>query len=1090
MRRYTGTRALAVLAFCFAFAASAMAQSTGGITGVVKDDTGAVIPGATVTVTNVDIGQTRNAVSDAEGFFSVPLLRSGSYKVEGSLTGFKTFVREGIEVEVNRSARVDLTLSVGSIEESVTVVGDSPLVETTHATLGIVIDEKSVVELPLNGRNFAQLGTLMPGVVASPRESGGSPGDATPGGFGNPTGSFNVNGMRNQSNNFLLDGMTNNDTFNTGFNLRPPPDAIQEFKIQAHSFSAEYGRNAGSVVDVASKSGTNNWHGSGWIFRRDDSFESRNFFADPDADKPKLDQNQFGGSIGGPLVKDKLFVFGYYEGYRNSRGQTDNRLVGTAAQRTGDFSGLDPIIDPVTGLPFPGNVIPADRLHPSSVQLLNDFVPLPNTGADRLTRAPDLQDDRNQFGVKIDFQATDKDSFLFRYVRQDTANFNPLGGSNFSPEGSAAEAVLDDFMVSYTRFISPTMINQLRFNMNNIDAKPTTTSGIANSEYGLGGIPNTQPTGVGLTNINISGYFTLGDSNQPFAKRDNNVWQIRDDLTWLTGAHSLKFGFDFRHERIFLASLNRPNGNPVFNGSYTGDALADFLLGYARQFRQGGGDPEKDGTLLVTAGYVQDEWRVSPQLTLNLGLRYEVTRPFVEKEGRVNRFSSGQQSTVRPDAPAGLVYPGDSGVPDALIPTDKNNFAPRVNLVYDLNGDGRTTIRAGWGLFYDGVPGQADLFQNILAPPFNPLTQIDFPDSLSQPNFQDPYGVGGDLGVADNPPIFQGFQSSTLFIGWGSIFHDTPQFNHWNLSVQREIFRDFGLEVAYVGTRGKNVPTFITENPGIVEPGQTSRGARRYSNYNLLRPTYNVAKIWYDGLQVSLRKRYSKGYQFLAAYTWSKAEDHDSSINVGGGTERRPRIAGDSRDPSTFDAVLDSLKGPALYDARHVFSFSGSVDLPKLQDSSAIARGIFGNWQLNGIIQARTGFPFHPRQSSPDAALTYQENFPDQVCDPNAGAPHTVDKWFNTECFVRLTLPDRAGDVGNSPRNSVRGPNRVNVDMSLFKNIPFGGSKLVQLRFEVFNVFNRANFRLPQIRVNSSAFGVISSADDGRILQLGAKVIF
>ena len=543
-----------------------------------------------------------------------------------------------------------------------------------------MIEEKKIVDLPLNGCNFAQLGTLTPGVVPAPNSLGGLEGDATGIGFGNPTGSFAVNGQGNQMNNFIIDGMFNNDGFNTGFALRPPPDAIQEFKIQTHSYGAEYGLNAGAVVNVATKAGSNNIHGSIWEFHRNGGLQSTNFFA---TEKPELTQNQFGASFGGPLRKNKLFFFGYYEGFRNTEGQTRTRTVLSGAERNGDFSQSGTtIIDPFTGAPFPGNVIPPSRLHPSSVALLDEFVPLPNSEANRFTRSPPREDDRDQFGLRLDYHLDESNMFLFRWLRSKVTQFNPLA-TDFSPEGSAGENRVRDFMGSFTHIFDLNKINQFRISHNDIDAKPNTTSGTLNSEFGLDGIPNTQPTALGLANINIIGFFSLGDFNQPFAKRDNEVLQIRDDFTWITGRHSLKFGADVRRHHMFLAFTNRPNGNPVFDGSYTDLATADFLLGFMRQFRQGGGDPEKNGTQWGFAGYVHDEFRVSSNVMLSLGLRYELLQPWIEKEDRVNGWNPGQQSTVRPAAPVGLVYPGDEGVPRGIIPTDKNNFAPRVGVAWD-----------------------------------------------------------------------------------------------------------------------------------------------------------------------------------------------------------------------------------------------------------------------------------------------------------------------------------------------------------------------------------------------------------------------
>ena len=384
------------------------AQATGQINGIVTDASGGVLPGVTVEATSTATSAVRSAVSGTDGLYTIPLLSPGNYTVKASLQGFRTSQRDNVRVTVTETARVAFQLEVGQLSETITVSAEATLVETSNATHGIVIDEQKVVDLPLNGRNFTQLGTLIPGVVAPPGGLGGQSGDATPGGFGNATGGFNVNGMRNQSNNFLMDGATNNDTFNTGFVLRPPPDAIEEFKILTHAFSAEYGRNAGSVVNVVTKSGSNTLSGSAWEFNRSDALQARNYFAPQTQPKPELKQNQFGAALGGPLLRNRLFGFGFYEGYRNDSGITQNILVLSEAQRNGDFSGGAAIRDPLTGLPFPGNVIPSNRISAPAAQLLREFVPLPNSPGNRYIVSPTVSDVRDMFGVRFDYHLGDR----------------------------------------------------------------------------------------------------------------------------------------------------------------------------------------------------------------------------------------------------------------------------------------------------------------------------------------------------------------------------------------------------------------------------------------------------------------------------------------------------------------------------------------------------------------------------------------------------------------------------------------------------------------------------------------------------------
>ena len=643
-------RVFAVVLLCvfglMAGASPAFAQATGAVTGQVTDESGAVLPGVSIELTNDATGQTRTAVTEGDGFYRIPLVQPGRYTVKGTLAGFRTAIRQGLTIEVNGTARADLQMSVGQVEESVTVTSEAPLVETANATMGIVIDQEKVVDLPLNGRNFTQLGTLIPGVVAPPAGLGGQAGDATPGGFGNATGGFNVNGMRNQSNSFLMDGASNNDTFNTGFVLRPPPDAIQEFKILTHSFGAEYGRNAGSVVNVVTRSGTNQFRGSLWEFNRDDSLQARNFFAPADQPKPVLQQNQFGAAFGGPIVKNTLFTFGYYEGFRNKAGNTQTLTVLTDAQRAGNF-GSTTIRDPVTGLPFPNNTIPSDRISPVALKLMNDFIPKANVSANRYTVSPTVEDNRDQFGLRADHGWNDRNSVLARYMFSQTERATPR---TVQPSDQLAKARLQDVMGSHTFIAKPNQINVIRASFNRIYANPAVTSGIKNTEYGIG-FNNTNDLAVGLPSIVISGFPTLGDAQQPFVERVNNVLQITDDYTWLTGRHNLKFGFEFRREFMKIAFINRPNGDLTFNASMTGNGAADFLLGFASQARATTTQAIQEGTGIAWAGYVQDEFRVKSNITFNLGVRYELTQPFVDKNDAISGFSTGVQSTKFPAAP-------------------------------------------------------------------------------------------------------------------------------------------------------------------------------------------------------------------------------------------------------------------------------------------------------------------------------------------------------------------------------------------------------------------------------------------------------
>lgn len=1065
MRRHVFCALWLGVALGWLLPAAAHAQATGTISGVITDESGAVVPGVTVEATNTATNQTRATVSGEDGFYTFPLLQPGPYTVRAALQGFRTTVREGVRVTVESTSRVNIAMTVGQLEESVRVTADSPLVETSSASLGTVIDERKVVELPLNGRNFTQLGTLIPGVVAPPPNLGGAAGDATPGGFGAVTSGFSVNGMRNQSNNFLLDGASNNDTFNTGFVMRPPPDAIQEFKIQTHAFSAEYGRNAGSVVNVVTKAGTNQLRGSAWEFNRDDALNSRNYFAPADQPKPKLKQNQFGGSLGGPIVRDRVFGFGYYEGFRNTRGDTTNLLVLSDAQRAGSF-GSTTILDPQTGQPFPNNTIPQDRLSPIALQLVEDFLPRANSGTNRYIASPDVVDDRDSFGTRVDYRISDRQTVLGRFMRTTTEAVSP---PTTRPIGNTSRSTLTDYMGSHTFILSSNAINVVRVSYNKIDAEPAVTSGLSNEDYGIN-VPNTNPLAPGLANIGISGFPPLGDLQQPFVNRGNDVFQLTNDFTWATGRHSLKFGFDMRREHMFIAFINRPNGDFAFNGFYTGNAAADFLLGLPSLFRRTATNQAQDGVGWLYAGYAQDEWRPMTNLTVNMGLRYEVALPFVDKNDALNAFHPGKQSTRFPDAPEGLVYPGDPGIPRGTYPTDKNNFAPRLGVVWDPNGRGRTAVRAGWGVFYDALAGQGDFFQSgVLAPPFTPLVEVNAPTPIG---FADPLDSITGSGSR--------FPGGLIIIGWAEDFR-TPHAYHFNATIQQQIGENMGAEIGYVGSRGRNMPIFMEVNPGLVAPGRP----RLFPAYSLVRPTFTVAESRYDAFQASLRMRQTRGINFLVSYTLAEAKDHVSGLNIGG--EQRPILPVTIGDEASIERALSYEWGPALFDVRHRFVLSFGAELPTPENLGAIGRHLLGGWQLNGIIQKQTGFPVSVTNGQ--LSIRFLTNRPDQTCDPNENAPRTEDQWFNTSCFVARPLAETA-EPGNATRNPIRGPGFASADLSLFKNIALHGTHRIQLRLEAFNAFNQVRFNNPSGAFNTANFGRITSAQDGRVIQLGVKYLF
>ena len=1100
------------------------AQATGQVAGVVTDPSGRVVPGATIELLSVATGKARPATSESDGSFTFPLVDPGVYQLRASMAGFATNVTRDVEVAINGTTRVEIHLQIGSTAQEVTVTGAAPLVETTNATMGVVVDRQSIVDLPLNGRNFAQLGTLIPGVIAAPSALGGAQGNATVGGFGNATGSFNVNGMRNQSNSFLLDGAPNNDSFNSGFVMRPPPDAIEEFKIMTHSYEAQYGRNAGSVVNVVTRSGTNQLHGDVWWFNREAALAAKTYFA---TTKPTYLQNQFGAAAGGPIIHDKVFVFGYYEGFRLKDATTNvlNQPVLSSAERGGNFSELltNPaapcsatgvtgggrIIDPLTKAQFcyqgHPNVIDPARISAVTANLLKNFIPLPNSPGNFYRAAPANIDNRNMFGLRGDWKLG-QHSILGRYLYGHQNLYGPITPTNFPPTGNRQIMTLEDAMGSDTWTINSRMINVGRYAWQSIDGVPNQTSGLDLASQGYA-YPSTNATAKGLPNVTLTGYFTTGDLQQPFAYRGNGVNTISDDFTWNKGRHILQFGGEIRRDRINLLYINRPNGAFTYttNNVFTTNILSDFYLGFPFMFQQGSGDPALHGSSWTYSFYGQDEFRINHRIAIQAGLRYEVNRPYVEDKNHLAALHPGQQSTIQPNAPTGLVYPDDANTPRATYYTDTNNFAPRLGITIDPVGNGRTSIRAAWGIFYDTVPGQGDFFQNgTLAPPFQPLQEIDFYSNTTPPTstyFSNPYA-----GVPVGAP---GFPPGLTFIGWSlPNSFKTGQIQQYNASVQHQLTNNMGFEVAYVGARGEYLPIFIEVNPTAVLPtGSTAAGSNAYKAggrtpfpaFGLTRPTFAAAKSWYDSFQASYQIRNYHHIQGTVAYTLGHSIDNASGLNIG--TDSRPVLPAIIGNQGSIDAAVARERGNSLFDVRNRFVLSLQYEFPRLDGHSLAERLLIGGWQFNTIYQIQSGYPYAVINSSTTAqSLTFR---PNQTCNPNSGAQHQAgtlptQHYINTACFALPTVAINGislidnSQSGNAARNSALGPGFNTTDASLFKVLNFSERRQFEYRFEVFNIFNEAHFSQPVATFGSSTFGQITSTvgNDSRVIQMAIKLSF
>lgn len=1042
--------ALLVSPLCFS------QQRTGAVTGIVLDPSGAAISGASVLIESTSTGLRRQSLTGAEGVYAFPLLPVGGYQLTVSAQGFQPCARSRLPVSVNETLRIDCQLALSGYETTVNVNADAPIVNVADATTGVVVHSRQIVDLPLNGRNFTQLGLLIPGAVPTPQRLGGSASNSA----------FSINGQRTQSNNFLLDGVSNNDTLNSGFVLLPPPDSLSQFKIVTHNYAAEYGQNSGSVVTAITRSGVNQIHGALWNFLRNDALDARNFFSSA---KPPLRQNQFGASAGAPIVKDKTFVFAYYEGVRSSEGLVNNVVVLSSLERDGDYS-ASPIRprDPSTGQPFPGDMIPSSRIDTAAKNILNRYIPVPNSPGNRYLAAPARSIRSHQYGIRGDHRFTSANSLFLRYSYGQDENFNPLGPANFSPAGSSAKNYSHGAVISDTHAFSPSLLNEASLSFLRQFSLPVTRSGVSPADLGFS-YTATEATALGMPLVQLSGLFTAGDAGQAFTQIARNNYQFNDNLTWIRGRHSLKMGFDFQRSQIFLVFPNRPNGDFTINGSASGNVTADFLLGRAAQFRQGGGDPSKHFFGATYGFYLQDDWKVSRRLTLNVGLRYDLGLPYYDKYGRVASFQPGLKSTVRPDAPLNLLYPGDSGLPRATIQTDSNNFAPRFGFAYGLTGDGATSIRGGYGVFYDTIPGVA-AFQNINVPPFNRFIQVDGVPSFANPYQNFPVNPQTDPG--------RNFPCPCLVIGFSPDLR-SPYAQHWHLTVQRRLPFQLLAELGYVGSNGVKFPGYREVNPAIPGPGASlanTQARRLHKDFNLVRPTFGDFNSNYNAFQARLEKRYSSGLQFLVSYTFSKAIDFQSSVNLG--------------DPRPQDAFsMSDVRGLAIFDTRSRFVFSYGYELP-FRSSSKPLNFVVAGWLLQGIVSAQSGNPLTATESVDLSLRGLNADRPDQIANPNNG-PKTPLEFFTRSAFQRLPALAGGQRSGTAGRNTIIGPGLCQADLAALKRFAILDNQTLELRAEFFNAFNNVNFLNPLTNIGApQTFGAVQQARPARIVQFGLKYAF
>jgi outer membrane receptor protein involved in Fe transport len=1035
------------------------AQGTGTIHGSVKDATGLPVANAKVTASLTERGLQRSALTDTQGDYVLPALPVGSYTVSIETPGFNSFHQEGVVLTSNENARVDATLQVGNVTQSVSVTAEAPLVDSRSSTIGDLIDTRRVVELPINGRNIIGLAGLLPGAsqVNAPQTFTGDRSGPT----------VSISGSRGNDNLFLFDGAEFQANFrNTGLNY-PPPDALQEVKVLTNSFSAEYGRNSGSVFNVVTRSGTNEIHGSAWEFLRNQDLNARNFFAP--SQKPQLIQNQFGGAAGGPIKKDRLFIFGSYEGLRiRPASLATSAFPLTAAERAGDFSASkSPVLDPLTGKPFPGNQIPTNRFDPVAAKILSEgLMPLPNTPSGQyVTTFPTPQDNDNYL-VRVDYnfgRHTIDGHYNYNLATQQTFGGQVPTYLPLDDTGKTQNATVGD-----TFAIAPNLLNQLRLGFTRFRSAITNLA-----QFDLADLGATFPQ-IGPKvppSIAISGRVTLGNNSTVDSYQVNESFQLSDSATWTKNNHTVTAGVELLRLRYSNDSYFYSMGDFTFGGGFTGNAAADFLLGRAESMTVASPAVHSSERQNNVFSFIQDDWKIRPNLTINLGLRYELPTPWYDRSGNGVTLRPGQQSTVVPNAPLGMVFVGDSGIGTGLYPEDKNNFAPRVGFAWTPFRDGKTVLRGAYGVFYDAV--NADMIQWNTSQPFRYTFTIPTPYSLANPLFgQPPLPVSVNL---QNPQ----------FVGTQQLFYPdpnlrTPYLQEFNLNLQQQLTKDLVLQVGYVGKIGHKLLIGMSSNPAIYAPGATLAN----ENQRRLLPTFgsnniisSIGNSNYNALQIEVNKRFSHGFSIQGAYTWSRSLDMASAISLGAGI------------PDVLD--LHTQYGPSDFNATHIGSVSWLWQLPSAKSQNALLRTVAGGWQLNGLISASSGLPINPLAGSDRALSGTTNQRPEVVGNPvlpgGRSTASEVSEWFNPAAFTLAPV----GTYGNAGRNSLVGPGSFVANAAVFRDfaLPFREHMKLQFRSEFFNLFNNVNFNNPNATLGPN-MGRITSANDARVIQFALKLLF
>ncbi|MGI8990094.1 MAG: carboxypeptidase regulatory-like domain-containing protein [Bryobacteraceae bacterium] len=1056
---------------------------SGTIAGHAEDSSGAAVPNATLSLTNQDTGLTRTAISDGQGNFSFPQLAPGAYRISAAATGFKRYEVSGVELLVDQTARVDIRFELGPMNQEIAVTAAAAQVDSETSSLGQVIDTRQVVELPLNGRNFMQLANISSGVTPAYNSRSATITNQS----GRSDLAVHISGGRGDSNSFLIDGVETRSTWFNSPSVLLSVDSIQEFKIEKNSFSAEYGQGSG-IISLVSKSGTNEIHGSAYEFLRNDSLDAANFFDNYfGRQKAPFKQNQYGLTAGGPILKNKLFIFGGWEALRSRKSNTLNALVPTPAQLSGDLAGLsstrkDPgtgglaIVDPDTGLPFSGNRIPESRISAVTKKFVQ-YIPVPNVniGGKNFVTAKSTNRDDNQWSVRADYQISVSDTLFGRYTNYDSTLLQPgtgvLSGSVFPYAGQ-------NTVVQETHIFSPRLLNVFKFGFNYarvFNSWEVTPASLANE---IGIKIKQVPAEYGLPSVGLSGGYYAGGGAGINQGGIDHLPQFSDTLSWVRGRQTIKTGVDLRFVQFDQRLGLNNNGAFNFDGRYTGNPIADFLLGDTSAMNAQIGLGMGRWRSHSLNFFVGDDVKVTAKLTLNLGLRYEYDQPYTERDHREGYFDTSldkfvvgiakEQSPLKRDIPQ-IVF--DPKLRPGIWYPDRNNFAPRLGFAYALLNS--TVLRGGYGMFYSKTQGNELQFK-INAPPL--VFAASLTGDVNKPNLNWDRDAFPD-------PASPTFPTGTLAPFSIDPRDRTPYIHQWNLGVEHSLGKDFLAEAAYAGSKGTKLTERVNINqaylppPGVATPIQSRRPFPDFGD--ILSANWQENSI-YNSLQTRLEKRFSGGFNFLAAYTWSHAID-TASRGSGGSWHQNAHM-------------LRQDRGSADFDVRHRFTGSYIYQLPIgrgkrfFASAGPLANILIGGWGVNGITTYMSGDYFSVTVSGDRANVGgYPFQRANRLCDGNLPrGGRTIDRYLDTACFVTTPF----GTFGNAGRNIVQIPGLSNWDFSTIKETALTERIRSQLRFEFFDVFNHPQFGSPDMSVDSRSFGQIRSARDGRISQIALKILW